>query len=286
MTGAVAASDTAHRRRELGDFLKTRRARLSPQEVGLPDSGRRRTPGLRREEVAMMADVGVAWYTWLEQGREINASAQLLERLSQALRLTDDERAYLFAVALRQTPLPPEPETEIVGESLQRILDHQGYCPAYVTGRRWDVLAWNRAAVDVFRDFGAEWGNERNSIWSMFMNPEQRRLILDWEGIAQRMLAQFRVDAGRRPGDTDLQCLVETLLKESPEFRAWWPLHDVQGRRDGLKELNHPLAGLLSLEHSVFRVNDAAHMQLIIYMPVDEATAEKLREMEAKSCSA
>lgn len=266
-------------RKELGDFLKTRRARLLPEQAGLPGGTRRRTPGLRREEVALLADVGVAWYTWLEQGREINASAQVLDRVAAALRLNDDERSYLFTVALRQMPLPRASTQEVVPPALRKIVDQQGYCPAYVTGRRWDVLAWNRAACAVQRDFETATPEERNSVWSMFLSPEMRRLIVDWEGIAQQMLAQFRVDAARNPDDHDLRCLIETLRRESPEFRAWWPKHDVQGRRDGRKELDHPTEGRIALDHSVFQVNDAPHLRLVIYTPADGDTERKLRSL-------
>ncbi|MBO0796283.1 MAG: helix-turn-helix domain-containing protein, partial [Ktedonobacteraceae bacterium] len=180
------------RRKELADFLRTCRARLSPTDVGLPPGVRRKTVGLRREEVAQLANVGVTWYTWLEQGRDIHVSRQILESLAQGLRLNIDERTYLFSLA--KHPLLPvsDGQREEISPLLQRFLDQLGANPAYIIGRRWDVLAWNRAACMVLGDFRAMPPEQRNIVRFVFTDQELRRRMLDWEGVAQRVLAQFR----------------------------------------------------------------------------------------------
>jgi transcriptional regulator with XRE-family HTH domain len=255
------------RRKELADFLKTRRKRLSPMDVGLPPGVRRKTPGLRREEVAQLASVGVTWYTWLEQGRDIHVSQQILESLAQALQLSQVERAHLFALA--QQPLMPalSMQREVVSPFLQRLLEQLEPGPAYITGRCWDLLAWNRAASEVLGDFQAVEEEQRNIVWFIFTNQEFRRRVVDWEGVAQRALAQFRVSCGQWPGDPRFADLIERLKQNSPEFRVWWPRHEIRGRLDGCKELIHPRVGRLLLEHTTFQVNEAPDLKVVVYLP-------------------
>ncbi len=197
----------AYRLHELGDFLRTRRARLAPDDVGLPRGTRRKTPGLRRTEVAQLVGVSVDWYTWLEQGRPITPSTQVLERLVQALRLDANERNHLFLLAHQQPPPALVPETEVVSPALQHFLDEFGTRPAFVSGRRWDVLAWNDAGCAVFRDFRrASTSRERNTIWGVFTNPLARQFIVDWEDDARQLLAKKPAEApcsfdrGRKAG--------------------------------------------------------------------------------------
>ncbi len=275
-----------HRLQELGDFLRTRRARLAPEGVGLPRGSRRRAPGLRRAEVAQLAGVSVDWYTWLEQGRPISVSTQVLESLVQALHLNVNEREHLFFLAHQQPPPERAMEPETVSATLQHFLDHQGVSPAFVLGRRWDVVAWNEAARVVFGDYEQMTTFERNSVWLMFTSPNPRQRLVNWEGHARRVLAQFRATCGRYPGDPRLTELIQNLLLRSPEFRAWWPDHEVLGRPEGRKTFNHPQAGYLMFEHLTFQMFDAPDLKVNVYTALDEAdTPAKISQLLSKGAS-
>jgi transcriptional regulator with XRE-family HTH domain len=261
-----------HRRlHELGDFLRTRRARLVPGDVGLPRGSRRRAPGLRRAEVAQLAGVSVDWYTWLEQARPITVSTQVLESLVKALHLNANEREHLFLLAHQQPPPERATEPETVSPTLQHFLDHQGLSPAFVIGRLWDVVAWNDAARVVIGDYPQMTSRDRNAIWRVFTSPAHRQLLVDWEGSARRLLAQFRATCGRYLGDPRLTELISDLMICSPEFRAWWPDHEVLGAPDGRKTFNHPRAGHLVFEHLTFQVFDAPDLRVNVYTPLDVA---------------
>src|SRR5919108_5182229 len=181
----INRSSEESRRRELGAFLRSRREKLSPSAAGIVAGPRRRTPGLRREEVAMAAGVGTTWYTWLEQGRDVRPSTEVLSALSQALRLDAAEKRHLFILAGRQLPERPANAPEKVDSPLLHVLNSLSMQPAYVVGRRWDVLAWNSAAAAVFGDYGALEGDARNIIHMVFTNPRHRRLLVDWEELAR-----------------------------------------------------------------------------------------------------
>ena len=169
-----------------------------------------------------------------------------------------------------------------MGPALQRILDQQGIAPAHITGRRWDILAWNRAAAAVLEDFGAVTALERNVIRRIFTNPFVRRVVVDWEDTARGLLAYFRMSYSRNMGDPSFTELIDALMQASPEFRAWWPQHDVLGTPDGRKVLNHPIVGRLLFDLTTFQVYDASDLKLCIYVPVAESgTIEKLRRMLA-----
>ena len=270
----------AYRLHELGDFLRTRRARLTPEEVGLPRGSRRKTPGLRRAEVAQLVGVSVDWYTWLEQGRSITPSTQVLERLVQVLRLDANERSHLFLLAHQQPPPTLFLEPEIVSPALQHFLDQFGARPAFVSGRRGDILAWNDAGCAVFGDFRLRTARERNTVWNLFTNPLSRQFVVDWEDDARRLLAQFRSLYGRYPGDAQLTELIHDLMLSSPEFRAWWPDHEVLSGQEGRKTLNHPQAGYLLFERLTFQVFDTPDLKVIVYTPVEEAdTARKVEQL-------
>ncbi len=267
------------RRQELADFLRTRRARLAPAEVGLPRTARRKTIGLRREEVAQLASVGVTWYTWLEQGRAIHVSTQVLDSLAQALRLTTDEKAHLFLLAGQVPPPHPPALQEQISPFLHKFLDHLGTNPAYITGRRWDLLAWNQAACVILGDFTSLPPDARNIVRFIFTNNELRRRLVDWEGIAQRILAQFRASRSRYTDDAQFEAMIRDLQHVSPEFARWWPHHDVRGRQDGLKELLHPQLGYLAFDHSTLQVNDQPDLKITIYLPASEETVSKLEHL-------
>ena len=277
---AGANGNGASRRAELADFLKARRAALQPVDVGLPGCGRRRTPGLRREEVAQLAGVGTTWYTWLEQAREVRPSLSVLEAIAGALNLTSAERAHLIMLGRGEEPPPVAPERERVSPTVRRLIENLGPNPAYLLGRRWDYLAWNSAYSAVFGDLAKVAPEERNSVWLLFMDPARRELMPDWELSARRMIARFRADHARHIGDPGFESLVEGLLKASPEFRRWWPRHEVLGSSDGRKTLIHPTAGRLEFEHALFRRTEASDQMLVLYSPLPEGdTPAKLARL-------
>jgi transcriptional regulator with XRE-family HTH domain len=268
------------RRKELAQFLRSRRERISPEAMGLPGGSRRRTPGLRREELASLAGIGVTWYTRLEQGRDITVSPQVLESLARVLDLDAAERNHLFILAREQQPADPYPLTTAISPELQCILDRMGTYPAYVANPRWDIIAWNQAMARVYTDFGFLPIRERNIPRFMFTNPLQRTLLTDWEKEAQGMLALFRASTERYVGEPWFKELVADLQQASPEFREWWPRHDIQAAHTGQKELNHPLVGRLVLQSTTFQVSDAPDLRMVIYTPLAEAnTAKKLAQL-------
>jgi len=270
----------AARRKEFGAFLRSRRERLTPAAVDLPSGFRRRTPGLRREEVALLAGVGITWYTWLEQGRDVQASAEVLAAIADSLRLEAAERRHLFALAGRAPILPPAQGEEHVDESLWRMLASLDQQPAYVMGRRWDVLAWNPAAAALFGDYGKLSGDERNILHMLFANPAHRRLLLDWQELAPRSLAMFRTESARYAGDADFLRLIAKLEAASPDFRRWWLAREVLPPRAGHKRIRHPTAGRMTFEYSSFAVTGDRDLKLVVYTPLaEDDTVAKLRRL-------
>jgi transcriptional regulator with XRE-family HTH domain len=267
------------RRRELGDFLRTRRARISAVEVGLPAAARRRTPGLRREEVAQLAGMSVTWYTWLEQARPISVSAETLDSLARVLRLDGIERVQLFQLALREPMLDAKLKTQRISPLLKQMLDQMDALPAFIVGPRWDVLGWNSAAGGFF-GFDRIAPAERNMVWLFFTDSALRSLIVDWPTRARDLLARFRVSYGRHAGDKNFVQLVERLKSLSPEFAEWWPRHDVLPQSEGLKRYNHPLVGRLQLQHVSFSVMDDPELILTILAPPRSAESRaKLQQI-------
>ncbi len=268
------------RRREFGAFLRSRREKLTPTSVGLAEGFRRRTPGLRREEVALLAGVGTTWYTWLEQGRDVHPSVEVLSALADALKLDPAERRHLFILNNR-----PPPETAVIGperveEPLRRMLKSLTGQPAYVLGRRWDVLAWNRAAEVLFGDYGRLQGDERNIMHMVFANKAHRRLLVDWGKLAPASLAMFRADSARHAGDPDFERLISALMNASPEFRNWWLKYDVLRPFTGYKRIKHPVGGRMTFEYTSLVISDQPDMKLIVYTPLDEnRTAIKLQDL-------
>jgi transcriptional regulator with XRE-family HTH domain len=257
------------RRRESGEFLRSRREGLSPASVGLSNGMRRRTPGLRREEVALLAGVGTTWYTWLEQGRDVRPSAEVLSALSDALRLDDAERRHLFVLNDRQPPEAKTAEPDSVDAPILRMLASLTEQPAYLLGRRWDILAWNAAAAALFGDYGRLQGDERNIIHLLFTNADHRKLLVDWDVLARASLAMFRADSARFAGDPDFERLVATLKRASRPFREWWLRHEVMRPLTGHKRIAHPQQGPMSFEYTTFAVTDRPDMKLVVYTAVD-----------------
>lgn len=259
------------RRQALADFLRQRRAHLSPTDVDLPPGFRRRTPGLRREEVAQLANMGTSWYVWLEQGRDVHPSAQVLESLAQALRLTPNERRHLFLLAGQPLPPPPvSPAEESVSSALQQVLSDLNPSPAYILGRRYDYLAWNKAAdalfsiSDIISDTSSPY--VRNLVWRLFTSPTTRERP-NWEAVARATLAEFRTASARYPGDPWFDELIEALKQVSPEFCRWWPHHDVRSVLDGHKVIEHPTLGYLEFEHFTLQVLTSPDIRIMIYTP-------------------
>lgn len=262
-------------RRELAAFLRSRRARLSPLDVGMPPTQRRRTPGLRREEVAQLAGIGVTWYTWLEQGRAISVSSPFLENVARALRLDPAERAHLFALAQhRPPPVLPVPSSRVT-PALRHTLETIPN-PAYVKTARWDVLAWNTAMSAVLGDPGLVPAERRNMLWLVFASADHRRMMPDWADDARAMLAKFRLEFSRAGDDPAFAALVRELGDISPEFHRWWAQHDVMGRGEGIKRFQHPTLGEIRFEHTSFIVEDAPDLRLVIYAPIAGASARKV----------
>jgi transcriptional regulator with XRE-family HTH domain len=277
-------TDGAPRRAELADFLRNKRAAIQPEEVGLPGGGRRRTPGLRREEVAQLSGVGTTWYTWLEQGREVRASLSVLEALADALALTPAERSHLILLGRGEEAVTERAPREEVPPTLVRLIENIGASPAYISGRRWDLLAWNRAMTVVFGDPAELPEGRRNSIWAIFNDPRRRKLLgSHWEEGARNAVARFRADSARLIGDPDFEELIEALKESSPEFRRWWKRHEVARSGMGRKVMRHPTAGKLVFEHAVFRLEETPEQRLILYtpLPVADTPAKMAKLLQA-----
>ena len=248
----------------LGSFLRDRRARLDPAALGF-SGGRRRTPGLRREEVAQRANISPTWYTWLEQGRGGAPSADVLDRLAAGLMLTDPEREHLFLLGLGRPPETRYRGSDGVTPRLQRVLDALPISPAIIKTATWDVVAWNRAAAVLLTDYGTLPREQRNILRLIFGNARVRAAQEDWLGVARYVVAAFRADAARAGAETAQ--LVEELSQASPEFAALWRENDVAGQGEGTKRLHHPEIGLVELEFSAFAVDGRPDLGMVVYNP-------------------
>jgi transcriptional regulator with XRE-family HTH domain len=251
-------------RSELGRFLRSRREKLTPELVGLAGGRRRRAPGLRREEVAELAGIGVDWYIRLEQGRAVSPSKTTIDALARALRLNKTEHAHLRALAANGSRRPFQ--LEAVPEPLGRLVESLTQ-PAYLTGRRWDILAWNAAAADIFA-FDRLPADSRNILVCMFTNPATRRFFgAGWEASARRMIGNFRATYDLWAGDPAFTSLVERLRSGSPEFAAWWEAHEVGNGTGGRKIIEHPREGTMRFDHASFQANLDPALRLVIYTP-------------------
>ncbi|MGX6749589.1 helix-turn-helix domain-containing protein [Streptomyces xantholiticus] len=255
-------------RAELSEFLRSRRARLKPEDVGLPDFGRhRRVPGLRREELAQLAGVSVAYYTRLEQGNGRNVSTEVLDSIARALRLSDTEHSYLTHLAGPKAKKKRNSPTrqQKVRPGLQHLIDSLDTVPAYLLGRRLDVLAWNRTARALLGDFAAMAPEERNMARMVFLDPGARDLYLDWQFKAVEVVSVLRLCAGCYPDDPQLSALVGELSVKSEEFRSLWAAHTVQEKGHGTKRLHHPLVGEMTLAYETLRLPDDHDLSLVTY---------------------
>lgn len=257
-------SPSPEQRRELGSFLSRRRARLQPGDFGFP-AGQRRTPGLRREEVAVLAGVSVSWYTWLEQGRDIRPSAETLRRIAKVFKLDRVESAHLFALGAREA-LPPETGGKL-SEGLSMLVRAIDPIPAYVRNTRLDILAWNNAITDLFVDYGSLPPYERNTLRLLFLHRPYRTLIRDWEQMARGMISTFRAARAQAGDKRQFDRLIEELSSQSSEFREWWQDGCVQGFDEGSKRLCHPIMGNIELTYIALAPEGRPDLSLVTYIP-------------------
>ncbi|MBD0695312.1 helix-turn-helix domain-containing protein [Streptomyces sp. CBMA123] len=269
-------------RTELSEFLRSRRARLRPEDVGLPEgAGRRRVPGLRREELAQLAGVSTAYYTRLEQGHGENVSAAVLDAIARVLRLGPAERDHLGRLtepARRRPGRAAAARPQRVRPALRQLLDSMEGVPAYVLGRRLDIIAWNRLGTALLGDYGAMPPEQRNMAWHVFLDPAARALFEDWEGKASDVVGLLRLDAGRYPDDPGLASLVGELSVKSEDFRRLWATYRIKDKAHGTKRLRHPVVGPLSLQYETLRpAGDTDQVLVAYHAEPGSGSAESLR---------
>lgn len=263
------------RRRELGAFVRSRRERVTPEQVGLPPSRRRRTPGLRREEVAQLAGVGVTWYTWLEQGRDINPSAQVLEAIARTLQFDAHEHSHLFTLAGVSATTIADQCLNLC-HTAQPLLDQLEPFPACIVNDRLDLLAFNRVYASFFDDLDTIPIEDRNILWLAFTHPQWRQAIVDWDDVVGRMVAEYRASMAEHLDEAPWKALVARLHRASPDFTTVWERHDVQGVESRTKQAMHPTAGLLSLDYTNLWFGQRHGTRIIAFTPADERTRRRL----------
>ncbi|MET4257093.1 transcriptional regulator with XRE-family HTH domain [Bradyrhizobium sp. S3.12.5] len=265
----------------LGTYLKDRRTRLDATAFGF-GGGRRRTPGLRREEVAQRANISPTWYTWLEQGRGGAPSADVLDRIARALMLTDVEREHLFLIGLGRPPEVRYQASEGVSPRLQRVLDALETSPAIIRTLIWDVVAWNRAATLVLTDYAKLPPEQRNILRLIFSVPRVRAAQYDWESVARFVVAAFRADAARAGAVSHVADFVDEMCGLSPDFARLWRDNDVRSYGEGIKHLRHPVLGPISFEYSAFAVDGRPDLGMVVYNPATPDDAARIRAVLAK----
>jgi len=267
----------AHENR-LGTYLKDRRTKLDPVALGFT-AQRRRTPGLRREEVAQRANISATWYTWLEQGRGGAPSADVLDRIARALMLTDVEREHLFLLGLGRPPEVRYQAAEAVTPRLQRVLDALAFSPALIKTATWDIVAWNSAATAVLADYASLPPEKRNVLRLIFCDPAVRAAQYDWESVARFVVAVFRADVARAGAAAEVAALVDELCRLSPEFAAMWRDNDVRGYGGGVKHVRHAILGPIAFEYSAFAVDGRPDLGMVVYNPATPADAERIKSL-------
>ncbi len=265
-------------RAQLSEFLKSCRGRLSPATVGLPTGGRRRTPGLRREDVAALAGLSATWYTWLEQGRDVRASDRVLESLSRTLRLTAEERDYLFSLAQHRPAPLVTTKVDEVSPAVMRTLEALNV-PALVMTPRWDVVYWNRMMTIALRDYGAMAPEQRNLVKILLTCPENRADADDYEMMARRVLAKLRVDYSQAGGDPAFDSLIDEMNERSPMFRDLWHNPEIMGHSEGVHLERHRRLGGITFEHMSYLVEGAPTLRVVIYAPHGPESASKVAEL-------
>ncbi|OWR29945.1 transcriptional regulator [Saccharibacillus sp. O23] len=261
------------RRLALGNFLRNARSKISPVEVGLASGSRRRIQGLRREEVAAIANIGLSWYIRLEQGRDIHPSASVLESLASALRLTPNERRHLFMLGGESLPAQPTIDDEPINPLIRNMMNELNVNPAYVIGKKWDFLAWNPAAEAIFQIERSRPPYPRNLIWRQFTDPVWRKGSEDWERVSQRMVAEFRTSRARYLHDASFGRLIEDLKNASSDFGRMWQHHEAPSSLDGYKKLLHPVLGALEFDQITLQFPNEPDQRMMVYMPLPETKA-------------
>jgi transcriptional regulator with XRE-family HTH domain len=277
----IQQENDAQRRLTLGSFLRTRRERILPEQIGFAPGMRRRTPGLRREEVAVAASVSTTWYTYLEQGRDINVSRVVLERIADVLQLNNDERNHLFTLAQQAPPTNSAAYADKVRPAYERVLAALGQIPAFITGSTYDFLAWNRAATLVFTDFGSLPQRERNLLWLLFTDTPFRARFTHGEDFAQEVMETLRCRTGRDIDNPTLATFIQALERISPEFRQKWPQQNVRHGCTKYQEISHPVAGQLFFETATFQLVEHTYIRCHMYTAGDEETQRALAALLA-----
>lgn len=257
-------------RTELAAFLRSRRERVTPQELGLAVSGRRRTPGLRREEVAALSGVGITWYTWLEQGRNIGVSAEFLDDLCKVLKLDAAERRHLYLLAQKRLPKEPARTACTVPQVAHDLLSRLPESPSYVLNLKWDVLAWNKAADTLF-GFSDLPLAQRNMLWMVFADERVRTRLSPWEEQARQILTSFKRDFAHAPQDAEIIALTENLSRMDPTFEHWWKRQDIDGKCTGRRTFDLPGLGEIELTHMTMTLESDKHLRFVYYTPLGES---------------
>jgi transcriptional regulator with XRE-family HTH domain len=272
------ANGTELRRKELGAFLRSRRERIKPEDVGLRSLRRRRTPGLRREEVAQLAGVGVTWYTWLEQGRDIRPSAQVLMAISRTLQFDSHEHAHLFTLAGMPTTTVADQCLKLC-PTVQSLIEQLEPYPASVVNDRLDLLAYNRVYASFFDGLDEIPTEDRNLLWLVFTDPRWQAVVVDWDEVVGQLVAEYRAAMAQHLDEPAWKSLVSRLHRAAPEFTAVWERHDVQGVESRTKRAMHPSAGLLSLVYTNLWLGQRLGTRVVAFTPADERTRLKLEEL-------
>lgn len=269
MSSAHYVDSIVDLRHQLGDFIRIHRQRITPESAGYTSGGRRRTSGLRREELAQLCRVSLTWITWLEQGRDVAASPAVLARLAQALQLTTVERAYLFELAARPDPeilhKPAPSPAALVLRSVEHIA-----CPAYVLDRGWNIVAANTQAQRLFLNWNVDLAGEANLLRYLFLSPQSKSLIDDWEGRCWRLVAEFRADCGRHSDEPAIRMLIDELSEKSPDFSRFWQSRDVREREGGVRRFHHPQQGELTFEQITLKSALDNELKLVMLLPVSQ----------------
>lgn len=282
MTVTAARSNKQERRSELGEFLKARRAQVRPADVGLPAGDRRRTPGLRREEVALLAGVGITWYTWLEQGRPINASTQVLDSVARTLQLGRPEREHLYRLAAA-TPLRLERTADPDEDLLREIVDAIDPTPAVLANERFDVLAVNRGFHDLFRDWHTLPCVHKNLLWCIVTEPRARTALLNYETEVPYLVARLRAGYGAHVGDPEWEEDLARLIRVCPEFEELWSRHEVAEPQTRIRRILHPEVGEVAVRVTELAVAAHPDLRLFVETPVDEVSRERLARTRTAS---
>lgn len=262
----------------LGSYLKDRRTKLDPHALGLP-TARRRTAGLRREEVAMRASMSTTWYTWLEQGRGGAPSAAVLDRLAEALLLNPAEREHMYLLALGRSPEVQYKTEDGISPRLQAVLDGFATCPAFVRTARWDIVGWNNAAKAVLTDYNQIEPEQRNILKLLFLESDRRSRFVSWETVARSLVAIFRGEIVRCGATDAVQSLVDELCEKSTEFREYWSDHEVMQMGEATKQIMHPAVGMITIELSSFTVDGRPDLRMIVYSPATDEDVAKIKEL-------